>query len=224
MTVTPRLGLNQPASTDMADVQSCLDDQLVKIDSAFDANVGNSLNKPINPYDGQLAFEFDTSHLLYYDAATTSWVLYSNGNKPLGRLGYVTTTSGGSNVSGTQEAGPFVSITFNAKVGRLYAIIWSTSISPVTGNNLTGKWVNVRASTSGPVTSSSTLVQKMIADVDDNGTGQSVRQIGSTQYYPNKNTVVTIGLFLQSTISNGTAAFNAGPKSTFAVEDIGYKG
>lgn len=223
MTTTPRLGLYLPPDENV-DVTNHLSNQLQAIDNAFDAFVCTSTTHPSSGnFDGRLIYETDTGNLSYWDSGSSSWIVYSNGRKPLGRLGYITTSSASSSLAGVGEIGPYLAITFTAKKNREYVIHYSGTTDHVSGHNSAARWIVFRASTSGAVTTSSTMIHQNIGDIADNGTGLSVRQNTSSPYFPNINGSVTVGVFLRATAGTNTVLFNSASMQMFAVEDIGYK-
>jgi hypothetical protein len=222
MTVTPRLFLNQPAITDHPDVVNVLRHQIQKIDDSFDSLVGLSSGRPGAPFDGQLFFETDNVRLVRYDAASVQWVEYTNGKGPLGRLAFISATTASTAVNGNQEVGPYFTITFNAKKNRRYAFHWILTNDHQSGSNTGSKWIVVRQSNApSPVTQASNQVSRTIADVADNSSGLSVRQIGGGFFIPDADAAITLGVFLQSTSGLNPVLINGSSYHTFSVEDVG---
>lgn len=224
MATTPRLALNLPVAGDFVDVVVELTNQLQKIDDVFDAKTGLNVNHPNNPFDGQLFWKLDNSVLEYRDAAAGQWKTYTHGKNPLGRLAFISSTAASTAISGTQEYGPYFTVNFNAKANRLYAHHWSVTLDHQTGHDTTSKWIVIRADTSGAgVTQSSPIAQRMVADVDDNGSSLSGRHIGGKEYSVSNDSIVTMGLFVQSTVGVNQVLINSGTYHTLSVEDIGMK-
>jgi hypothetical protein len=224
MTTTPRLFLNEPVIGDNVDVVLTLRHQFSRLDDVADAFVCTSLTRPSALlFDGQLIYETDTANVMRYDSGTTSWKLFSHGRNPLGRMAFVSSTAASSgSVSGTQELGPYLTVSFNGKKNRVYQFHWVALLDHQTGSNTSSRWIVIRADNGhGTVTQSSNIAQRMIADVDDNATGFAVRQSGSDTYVPSADGVITMGLFLQATSGSNQTIIKAGSYNTLSVEDIG---
>lgn len=223
MTTTPRLSLNLPVAGDFVDVVVELTNQLQKIDDVFDAKTGAT--PLLSPFDGQLWWDTPNATLKYYDLATVQWKTYTQGKNPLGRLAFISSTAASTAVSGSQEVGPYFTVNFNAKANRLYAHHWSVTLDHLTGHDTSSKWIVIRADTSGSgtVTQSSPIAQRMLTEVDDNGSGLCERQVGGKEYSVSSDSIVTMGLFLQSTVGANQVLINSGSYHTLSVEDIGIK-
>lgn len=224
MSNTSRLGLYLPVATDNADVKVVLKSQLQAIDDSFDATICTSTTRPItNLYDGRLIYETDTGNLMYRDTGINDWVIYSNGRNPLGRIGYITTSAASGSITGVGEIGPYLSVTFNARANREYAVHFSGTLDHVSGHNTGAKWIVLRSSLTSSVATTDNQIGKMIADVADNSTSFSIRQMASAVYFPNVNSITTVGVFLQSGGGTNPIIFNSVSMQMFAVEDIGYR-
>lgn len=223
MATTPRLSLNLPVAGDFVDVVVELTNQLQKIDDVFDAKTGAT--PPLLPFDGQLWWDTPNATLKYYDLATVQWKTYTQGKNPLGRLAFISSTAASTAVSGSQEYGPYFTVNFNAKANRLYAFHWSVTLDHQTGHDTSSKWIVIRADTSGAgtVTQSSPIAQRMLTEVNDNSSGLCERQVGGKEYSVSNDSVVTMGLFLQSTAGVNQVLINSGSYHTLSVEDIGVK-
>lgn len=220
--VTSKLGLDTFANSDTINVTTQLSEQLRILDAHMDVVTCTSVLRPTNRlYNNKLAYETDTGNLIIYKSATHDWVVFSHGKKPLGQLAFVSTTSLSSSVNGTNEIGPYLTITFAAVLGRRYALHFSGSLENATGNFTTGKFLRIRLQAGGPVTTSSSQFFRIESDVDDNNTGLSVRQHLSFPWTPSVAGIYTAGVFLQSTAGSNQVRFNSGNYHVFAVEDIG---
>lgn len=223
MTTTPRLLLNNPAAGDFVDVIVELTNQLQKIDDVFDAKTVTSTTHSSSPFDGKLEWENNTGLLKYWDVAAGQWKTYMHGKRPLGRLAFISSVAASTAVSGSQEVGPYFSISFNAKTNRKYAFHWVISLDHQTGHDTSSKWIVIRADTSGAgvVTQSSAIAQRMLTEVNDNSSGLNERQMGGKEYISPVNGIVTLGLFLQSTVGVNQVLINSSTYHTLSVEDIG---
>lgn len=225
MATTPRLFLNLPNADENIDVVTVLRHQFERIDDVMDAFPCTSNTHTTDLlFDGKLEYEQDTGNLTYYDQTVGQWKIYSNGRGPLGKLAFASSTAASDTVNGTQETGPYLTLSFNSKKNRLYAFKWCLTLDNQSGNNTPSKWIVIRADTTGAgiVTQSSPSIQRMISDVDDNDTGLSVRSNGGKTYFPNINGPIVIGIFLQSTTGSNTVLINPNTYHTFSIEDIGY--
>lgn len=221
MATTPRLLLNLPTINDFTDVVPELVNQLRQIEATCDCQTGLSTARPASPFDGQLYYDKDLKSLKRYDAAAVQWIEYSQGTNPLGRLAFVSSTAASTAVSGTQEFGPYLTLTFNAKKNRKYGISWVLTLDNQTGNNTPSRFINVRNAIGNTVAQTDNILGRTIADVDDNSSGLSVRQLGGAEYIATADNVITLGLFLQATSGSNQTIINANSYHTFSVEDIG---
>lgn len=218
MTNTPRLSLYEPVNTEIVDVLTAIDDQMLIIDSAAVVTEDTSVTRPSTSlYAGRFAYDRDTHELVRYNGAV--WVRTSAENRPRGKIGFVNTSVASATVAANAEIGPILSITFVALPNRRYMISFGGAIALVAGNDAPAAY-RIRKANGVTVDITSTLVATFGADANDNSANVVTRNDGFCEYTPNSGQI-TMGLFLARPNTGDAKTIRSVDYQYLAIEDVG---
>lgn len=221
MPTTTRLGMNKPQSADVIDVTTAISNQMGTLDRAVIVEACTSSTRPSTGlFTGKLILETDTKNLMRYTGST--WEIINNSNYPRGYCGFkLNTTASSASSNGVEVAVSGLTVTFNAYVGRRYAV-WATfPLESLSGQDVACV-TRFRYAFGTSVTTAGTLVGNCGTDLNEQGVDANPQQACFKTFTVSATGQITVGMFLINSQTTGTETVRvaAGHQSLF-VEDIG---
>lgn len=225
MATTSKLGLYLPQGTDLVDIKQAHNDQMALIDNNLRVVVlAHLTDKPVGDFNGQFAYAEDVSELYYWKASTTSWIYICSRKNGWGKKGRVFTDIASPEVGANQETGPYLSLTYNQLIGRIYKVSWTVETdSPNTGNFGDNK-LRFRYKMGSSVDVVDTEINWMWLDHMNNGGTNSVSHSGGFTYTAESTGQITIGMFLAKIAGGAKIYLASSQHNEMIIEDIGWNG
>lgn len=227
MAVTSKLGLYLPQGTDLADVQTMINDQLQKIDDNITVQFVTNATLPASPFLGKVIYNTDTKELRYWSGS--AWIFICSPKDAWGVRSFQKNETAGPDVGYNQEKGsaannslPFITCTFNQIKNRIYRVAYSVQTDSSSATDYGGSKINLRYKFGNSVDVADPVLYWQYADMQKNGTTFSVDHVGGFAYTADRTSQISIGMYLTRYENTAfTLHFVAGANNIMFVEDVG---
>lgn len=221
-TNTDRLALFKPDYSDSEAVIPDINNNFEKIDDLINANLFTSSTRPLNPHHGRLIYETDTKLLAIF-LVGTGWLYIGGDGFARGKKAVITADGDSATTTNNVEIGPFISITFNSESGRRYFIESAFCLGYLgASGGITGmprlRWAAGISVTTGGTQLGSDIFANVVYPQ-----GSSQDFFIQTEFVPNIDGNITVGLFLSTGSATKNIFFDQAPdRSAFLLaRDVG---